>query len=221
MSWKSFLKKTLNENIEKVGMSATYASLATVKADRTPAVRTVVVRGFLAEHHKEITGYTSDLLIITTDKRSRKIQEIETNPNTEICWYMNGDMSQFRIQGTLYPVFRGSSPLSWANSVCQQTTTSSEKSLAQQAFERQMKIDPWEAERLRQFILFDPKLRAEMAEQTQYETLEIVDIDEKGWFKHHIYQAYLEEAYTNFVVLLVQVKSVGYWSPSAGLKQLL
>lgn len=88
MSWKSFLKSTLNQNIEKIGLSASYASLATVRLDSTPAVRTVVMRGFVAEHHKEETGLTSDLLVITTDKRTEKMKEIENNPNVEINWYM-------------------------------------------------------------------------------------------------------------------------------------
>lgn len=87
MSWKSFLKSTLNQNIEKIGLSASYASLATVRMDNTPAVRTVVMRGFVAEHHKEETGLTSDLLVITTDKRTEKMKEIENNPNVEINWY--------------------------------------------------------------------------------------------------------------------------------------
>lgn len=87
MSWKSFLKSTLNQNIEKIGLSASYASLATVRLDNTPAVRTVVMRGFVAEHHKEETGLTSDLLVITTDKRTEKMKEIENNPNVEINWY--------------------------------------------------------------------------------------------------------------------------------------
>ncbi|CAO3697671.1 unnamed protein product [Rhizopus stolonifer] len=219
MTWKSFLKTTLNENIEKIGLSATYGSLSTVRADNTPAVRTVVIRGFLAEHHKEQTGYESDMLIVTTDRRSQKIKEIENNPNTEISWYMNGSMSQFRIRGTIFPIYKGSSALNWQDSV--QPGTSDAKSLSFQAFERQKTIDPWEAERLRQFILFDPKMRAEMANQDRYEALEIEEIDEKGWFQHKEYQELLEEAYTNFVVLVVKVKSVGYWSPSAGLKQLL
>ncbi|EIE86179.1 hypothetical protein RO3G_10890 [Rhizopus delemar RA 99-880] len=71
---------------QKIGTSATYSSLATVRPDLTPAVRTVVMRGFLAEHYKEETGYKSDLLVVITDRRSRKIKEIQNNPNTEINW---------------------------------------------------------------------------------------------------------------------------------------
>jgi hypothetical protein len=44
------------------------------------------MRGFLAEHYKEETGYKSDLLVVITDRRSRKIKEIQNNPNTEINW---------------------------------------------------------------------------------------------------------------------------------------
>lgn len=85
-AWKSFLQVSLKENIEKIGSSATYASIATVRQDNTPAVRTVVMRGFVGEHHSEQVGWQSDLLVIITDKRSDKIKEIQNNPNTEINW---------------------------------------------------------------------------------------------------------------------------------------
>lgn len=85
-SWKTFLQSSLKENVEKSGLSATYASIATVRSNKTPAVRTVVMRGFVGEHHSENVGWSSDLLVITTDKRSDKIKEIQKNPNTEINW---------------------------------------------------------------------------------------------------------------------------------------
>lgn len=85
-TWKKLLQSSLQENIAKVGTSATYASIATVKKDNTPAVRTVVMRGFVAEHHTEETGWDSDLLVVITDKTSDKVEEIRNNPHTEVNW---------------------------------------------------------------------------------------------------------------------------------------
>ncbi|KAI7871230.1 pyridoxamine 5'-phosphate oxidase [Spinellus fusiger] len=84
--WKTLLKEKLAANIKAQGTSATYVSLATLHSDLTPANRTVVFRGFAGESHREETGWQSDLLTITCDKRSPKIQEIAENPNAEINW---------------------------------------------------------------------------------------------------------------------------------------
>ncbi|CEI93071.1 Putative Peanut-like protein 1 (Cell division control like protein 1) [Rhizopus microsporus] len=168
MSWKSFLKSTLNQNIEKIGLSASYASLATVRMDNTPAVRTVVMRGFVAEHHKEETGLTSDLLVITTDKRTEKMKEIENNPNVEINWYMNGTVSQFRIRGIVYIIKKGEAPIcDWDTVVSSSSIPpTTQPSLALEAFNRHKKINCWEAERLRQFIQLDAGLRRDMLDET-------------------------------------------------------
>jgi hypothetical protein len=85
-AWKKFLQSSLKDNIAKVGTSASYASLATVTMENKPAVRTVVMRGFVGEHHSEETDCKSDLLVIITDKTSNKVEEIRNNPNTEINW---------------------------------------------------------------------------------------------------------------------------------------
>lgn len=85
-TWKSILQSSLKDNIEKIGSSATYTAMATVRHDNTPAVRTVVTRGFAGEHYAENFGWHSDLLVIVTDIRSTKIKEIQENPNTELNW---------------------------------------------------------------------------------------------------------------------------------------
>lgn len=85
-NWKSLLQSSLKDNIEKVGPAATYAAMATVRHDNTPAVRTVVIRGFAGEHHTENFGWHSDLLVVITDIRSDKVKEIQENPNTELNW---------------------------------------------------------------------------------------------------------------------------------------
>lgn len=43
-AWKALVESRLRSNIEQIGVSATYMSLATVKPDNTPANRTVVFR---------------------------------------------------------------------------------------------------------------------------------------------------------------------------------
>ncbi|MBM6383510.1 MAG: pyridoxamine 5'-phosphate oxidase family protein [Paenibacillus sp.] len=85
-AWKRKIQSSLKENIEKVGLSANYASIATVKPNNMPAVRTVVMRDFAGEHHTDNTGWNSDLLVIITDKRSDKINELKQNPNIELNW---------------------------------------------------------------------------------------------------------------------------------------
>ncbi|CAO3674848.1 unnamed protein product [Rhizopus microsporus] len=226
MSWKSFLKSTLNQNIEKIGLSASYASLATVRLDSTPAVRTVVMRGFVAEHHKEETGLTSDLLVITTDKRTEKIKEIENNPNVEINWYMSGTVSQFRIRGVVYIIKKGETPVcDWDTVVSSSSIPpTTQPSLALEAFNRHKKINCWEAERLRQFIQLDAGLRRDMLDETDapdIKQLDIEGIDQHGWFQHSQLQPLLEKAYENFTLLVVDVRSIIYWSPPAGIKSLL
>ncbi|KAG0166033.1 hypothetical protein DFQ28_007963 [Apophysomyces sp. BC1034] len=102
-AWKTLLVSQLKANIAQQGPSATYASLATVRANNTPANRTVVMRGFAGESHDEDTGWESDLLTVTCDKRSAKVEELQGNPNVEINWFMSGTKEQFRLRGRLYP----------------------------------------------------------------------------------------------------------------------
>ncbi|KAI8876873.1 Septin [Backusella circina FSU 941] len=83
---RNVVKRALQVNFEQLGPSATFVSLATVRPDNTPAVRTVVIRGFAGEHHTFQTGWESDLLVVTTNKNSRKMEEIENNNKTEINW---------------------------------------------------------------------------------------------------------------------------------------
>ncbi|KAG1237486.1 hypothetical protein G6F68_004276 [Rhizopus microsporus] len=199
------LESELDKLYQQVGrsgtvrrLSASYASLATVRLDSTPAVRTVVMRGFVAEHHKEETGLTSDLLVITTDKRTEKIKEIENNPNVEINWYMSGTVSQFRIRGVVYIIKKGETPVcDWDTVVSSSSIPpTTQPSLALEAFNRHKKINCWEAERLRQFIQLDAGLRRDMLDETDAPDIKQLDIE-------------------------VDVRSIIYWSPPAGIKSLL
>lgn len=247
-SWKTFLQSSLKENIEKSGLSATYASIATVRSNNTPAVRTVVMRGFVGEHHSESVGWNSDLLVVITDKRSDKIKEMQQNPNTEINWYelshnvvilhtlmllyttrfMNGTMEQFRIRGTIDIIGKDydESKLEHLDSHIKQTESPSDndqKSLGLQMFLKQSATNKfsWQGERLRHFYQFGSKMRKEMTESKEKD-LDIDQIDEKtGWFKSTHAQDLLEEAFDNFVLLVIHVTSVRHWSPSTGTKSML
>ena len=84
--WKKAIQSSLQENIKKMGTSATYASLATVRENNAPAVRTVVMRGFAGEHHKEEVGWQSNVLVVITKQSSAKVKELQKNPRAEINW---------------------------------------------------------------------------------------------------------------------------------------
>lgn len=88
--WRSLLAKAINRNRSLV--YARYLQLATVTIDGHPANRTIVFRNFLEN--------TNQLKFIT-DSRSQKVEEIETNPWGEACWYFPKTREQFRLRGKL------------------------------------------------------------------------------------------------------------------------
>ncbi|GAA5807791.1 hypothetical protein MFLAVUS_001170 [Mucor flavus] len=229
-AWKRKIQSSLKENIEKVGLSANYASIATVKPNNMPAVRTVVMRDFAGEHHADNTGWNSDLLVVITDKRSDKINELKQNPNTELNWYMNGTMEQFRVVGTVDMIEKNydSKKLEHLDSHFEQVETGEHdhKNLALEMFLKQQKSVTtnkfnWQAERLRHFYQFGTHMRAQMTNDPS-KPLDINEIDPKdGWFKNDQLQDSLEEAFENFVLLVITVTSVRHWSPCTGTKSLL
>jgi len=215
MHWKEYLLSSLKVNIEKVGVSANYVGLATVRPDLTPAVRTVVMRGFLGEHHDYNTGYSSDLLCICTAKSSNKIKEIEHNKHVEINWYMNGTMEQFRLKGVAHILDNHAHLDTLQKHITQLPGNNTDTSrLEVQAF---MKApDIWTAERYRQFLGLSPEMRASY--QRTVSALEVEGVDEHGRF---VGSELLDQAFEQFVVLVIQVSSVTYWSPSTGTQLLL
>lgn len=74
--------------------AARWLQLATVAADGTPRVRSLVFRGWAR-------GDTLDLL---TDGRSAKRVELQRQPALEICWLLPRARSQFRLRGSLEPL---------------------------------------------------------------------------------------------------------------------
>jgi PPOX class probable FMN-dependent enzyme len=88
--WRSPLARALHRNRSLV--YARYLQLATVRSDGSPAIRTVVFRGF--------RDRTNQLCIIT-DHRSEKIPQLQANPRAEVCWYFPSSREQFRIAGSI------------------------------------------------------------------------------------------------------------------------
>jgi len=78
---------------EREGRSpqARWLQLATVAADGTPRVRTLVFRGWAA-------AAALDLL---TDGRSAKPSELARQPAVELCWLLPRARTQFRLRGSL------------------------------------------------------------------------------------------------------------------------
>jgi pyridoxamine 5'-phosphate oxidase len=68
---------------------ARWLQLATVAADGTPRVRTLVFRGWSAASQLELL----------TDGRSAKLEELQANPAVELCWLLPRARCQFRLRG--------------------------------------------------------------------------------------------------------------------------
>ncbi|MDE5087260.1 MAG: pyridoxamine 5'-phosphate oxidase family protein, partial [Trichodesmium sp. St16_bin2-tuft] len=88
--WRSPLARAIHKN-----QSLTYArylQLATATPEGQPTNRTIVFRGFLEQ--------TNQLKFIT-DSRSQKVEEIEKNAWSEVCWYFPKTREQFRLKGKL------------------------------------------------------------------------------------------------------------------------
>lgn len=68
---------------------ARWLQLATVAADGTPRVRTLVFRGWAA----------ATQLDLLSDGRSGKLGELELQPAVELCWLLPRARCQFRLRG--------------------------------------------------------------------------------------------------------------------------
>lgn len=88
--WQENISSAISASQNKA--TARFLQLATVDKDRKPAVRTVVFRGFLAN---------TNSIIIHTDIRSEKVQQIATHNGAQICWYFVDPRLQFRVTGNI------------------------------------------------------------------------------------------------------------------------
>ena len=88
-AWRALLRGAR----EREGRSpqTRWLQLATVAADGTPRVRTLVFRGW--------SGPAA--LDLLTDGRSAKPAELARNPATELCWLLPRARCQFRLRGNL------------------------------------------------------------------------------------------------------------------------
>lgn len=88
--WRLLLSRSLHTN--RSLPYSRYFQLATLRADGHPANRTVVFRGFLDPTNQ---------LIIVTDSRSQKVDQIQHQSWGEACWYFPKSREQFRFTGQL------------------------------------------------------------------------------------------------------------------------
>jgi pyridoxamine 5'-phosphate oxidase len=86
--WRALLRGA-REREGKRSPQNRWLQLATVAADGTPRVRTLVFRGWAS-------GAALDLL---TDGRSAKAAELAGQPAVELCWLLPRARCQFRLRG--------------------------------------------------------------------------------------------------------------------------
>ena len=68
-----------------------WIQLSTVTSNNEPRIRTVVFRGWRKESS----------MLIFTDSRSDKIQQLKNNPNAEVLWLFLRSKYQFRFKGKM------------------------------------------------------------------------------------------------------------------------
>ena len=85
--WLSLLSSAKRKE-SKLG-SSRLVQLATIGTDNKPRVRTVVFRGWSKSFQ----------MLIYSDKRSQKFDELALNNNVEICWLFFKSKCQFRFRG--------------------------------------------------------------------------------------------------------------------------
>ena len=88
-SWRQDLKSSRKK--ESKSPSSRWIQLATVSDKNEPRLRTVVFRGW----------HTDSSMIIFTDRRSEKIEHLNSNPNAEILWFFFKSKSQYRFKGKI------------------------------------------------------------------------------------------------------------------------
>ena len=87
--WRPLLRSARER--EGRAPSARWLQLATLAADGTPRVRTLVFRGW---------GGPAALDLLT-DGRSAKIDEVRAQPAVELCWLLPKARCQFRLRGSV------------------------------------------------------------------------------------------------------------------------
>ena len=85
--WRPLLKAARHR--EGRSPMSRWLQLATIAADGSPRVRTLVFRGW----------FDSNTLELLTDQRSAKEPELQQDPRFEICWLLPKARCQFRFRG--------------------------------------------------------------------------------------------------------------------------
>jgi pyridoxamine 5'-phosphate oxidase len=96
--WRALLRGARQREVRSP--QARWLQLATVAADGTPRVRTLVFRGW---------GGAASLDLLT-DGRSAKAEELRRQPAVELCWLLPRARCQFRLRGAVEPLPMPSSP---------------------------------------------------------------------------------------------------------------
>lgn len=132
---------------------------------------------------------------------------------------MGGTQEQFRVTGKIYPVTNESMPgKELDDSITKKDIPASKKqedvSLATRAFWKKLESGApvWEAERLRQWYRMNDHLRATFTKECPPK-LEIHDMDPNTGMpinENEKDQALLDEGYSNFAFMLLQVQQVDY-----------
>ena len=88
--WRQRLKASQSK--EGNLASNRWIQLANVSENNQPRVRTVVFRGWL----------DNSTMLIYTDKRSQKYEDLKTNNNIEVLWLFFKTKSQYRFKGEVF-----------------------------------------------------------------------------------------------------------------------
>ncbi|GAA6017928.1 hypothetical protein JCM11491_001222 [Sporobolomyces phaffii] len=159
--WVDTLRSTLTKNLKENKDLISYAFASIDVASGSPKVRYVVHRGFVNERRKDGDGsknlvqdehdrdLISDKLVVTTDARTPKSNQLAQDPAVEIAWWLAATQHQFRILGKAYilpsPAFAAASSTKFP--------FPADKLAPYPDFD-------WEHERIRQFRKLSPELRA-------------------------------------------------------------
>ena len=90
--WRLAIKSSKNK--EGKSVSKRWVQIATTSKDNLPRLRTVVFRGW-----SEVNS-----MLIYTDRRSEKINDININNNVEILWLFPKSKTQYRLKGEAYEI---------------------------------------------------------------------------------------------------------------------
>ena len=90
--WRLAIKSS--DNKEGKSVSKRWVQFATTSKDNLPRIRTVVFRGWSEAHS----------MLIYTDRRSEKINDLKINNNVEILWLFPKSKSQYRLKGKAYEI---------------------------------------------------------------------------------------------------------------------